>query len=279
MIKKKVIDLFIPNIFIIILEKIRNFLILNFFKVNPIILKNKTLRSKKKNKRAFLIATGPSLKNVNLKLLKNQDCFTLSNAFLLNDINVIKPILHFFAPHHKPITIKSFFNWLKESDKKLPRSTSIVMSYDDTSFIKKKLFKGRDIYYLLYSKYLTKFHSNIIKPLPKFQTGSLIILPVLLSMGYKEIYLLGCDHNQLKNYKDTISNFYSEKNDVRITSKKTKLNEHFLNLERELYANIEVHKQYKKFKLIAETKKVKIINLSANSWLNIFPKKKLKEII
>ena len=38
-----------------------------------------------------------------------------------------------------------------------------------------------------------------------------MILPVLISMGYKEIYLLGCDHNQLKNYNKTITNFYAEK--------------------------------------------------------------------
>ncbi len=268
-----------PNLFSKIFNKVRDIIIFNFLFVNPIISENKNIKLKKKSKRAFLIATGPSLKKLNLKLLKNQDCFTLSNAFLLNEIKIIKPILHFFAPHHKPITSKSFSSWLNEADKKLPKETSIVMSYDDISFLKKKIFKSRDIFYLLYSKYLTMFHTNILKPLPKFQTGSLMIFPVLISMGYREIYLLGCDHNQLKNYNNTITNFYSEKKDVRVTSKNTKLNEHFLDLEKELYANIEVLKQYKKFKSIAELKKVKIINLSSESWLNIFPKKKLKDII
>ena len=209
----------LPPIIYNFLLFLKNLFIFSVSSRDEILNKNNFLKTKKNNKRAFLIATGPSLKLENLNLLKNEDCFTISNAFLLKEINIIKQILHFFAPYHEPITKKSFIKWLNKCDKQLPLKTDIVMNYDDRELINKNLFKNRNIFFLKISDKINLFHINLIKPIPKFQTGSLMVLPVLMNMGYKKIYLLGCDHNQLKNFNSTIENFYDEKNDPRKTKK------------------------------------------------------------
>lgn len=257
---------------------LKNLFIFSVSSRDETLNKNNFLKTKKNNKRAFLIATGPSLKLENLNLLKNEDCFTLSNAFLLKEINIIKPILHFFAPYHEPITKKSFIKWLNKCDKQLPIKTDIVMNYDDRELINKNLFKKRNIFFLKISDKINLFHINLVKPIPKFQTGSLMVLPVLMNMGYKKIYLLGCDHNQLKNFNSTIENFYDEKNDPRKT-KKNKLNSHFLKLDKELRASLNVYEQYKKYGKIAQKLNIEIINLSKNSWLDLFKKDLLKNVI
>ena len=50
------------------------------------------------------------------------------------------------------------------------------------------------------------------------QTGPLMILPVLLYMGYKEIFLVGCDHTVLRDYRKTINNFYNNQSDIRVNA-------------------------------------------------------------
>jgi len=274
----KILKNIIPPIILEIIKYIINFSILNLSLKNKIILKNNKLKNKRKKNRAFLIATGPSLRKENLKLLEGEDCFTLSNAFLLKEIKSINPILHFFSPYHLPITKKSFHNWLSKSDKELPKNTDIIMSYDDRSFKSKNLFNCRNIYYLKISRKITEFHCDIAKPVPKFQTGSLMVLNVLLSMGYKKIYMLGCDHNQLKNFNSQIDNFYKEKQDVRLT-KKSKLNQNWRMLDEELSASLLAYNQYKAINRIAKHKDVEIINLSKESWIDLFKKESLKKII
>ena len=78
-----------PPIILEISKYILNFFILNFLFKNEVISKNNKLKNKRKKNRAFLIATGPSLRKENLKLLKGEDCFTVSNAFLLKEIKLI----------------------------------------------------------------------------------------------------------------------------------------------------------------------------------------------
>lgn len=267
-----------PPIILEIIKHILNFFILNLLLKNKIILKNNNLKYKRKKNRAFLIATGPSLRKENLKLLEGEDCFTVSNAFLLKEIKLINPILHFFTPYHLPITKKSFYNWLIKSDKELPKKTDIMMSYDDRNFKNKNLYNNRNVYFLKTSKNISKFHCNIAKPMPKFQTGSLMVLIVLLSMGYKKIYILGCDHNQLKNFNSQIDNFYKEKQDLRLT-KRSKLNQNWRKLDEELSASLLAYNQYKEINKIAKYKNVEIINLSKKSWIDIFKKESLKKII
>ena len=267
-----------PPIILEISKYILNFFILNLLFKNDVISKNNKLKNKRKKNRAFLIATGPSLRKENLKLLKGEDCFTVSNAFLLKEIKLINPILHFFTPYHLPITKRSFYNWLLKSDKELPKKTDIMMSYDDRSFKNKNLYNCRNVYFLKISRKITKFHCNITKPVPKFQTGSLMVLNVLLSMGYKKIYILGCDHNQLKDFNSQIDNFYKENRDVRLT-KSSKLNQNWRKFDEELSASLLAYNQYKEINKIAKQKNVKIINLSKESWIDLFKKEILKKII
>ena len=274
----KLLKKIVPPIILEINNYIVNFFILNLTLKNEVISKNYYLKDKRKKNRAFLIATGPSLRKENLKLLNGEDCFTLSNAFLLKEIKLINPILHFFTPYHLPITKRSFYDWLLKSDKELPKKTDIMMNYDDRNFKTKKLFNSRNVYFLKISGKINKFHSNIQKPVPKFQTGSLMVLNVLLSMGYKKIYILGCDHNQLKNFNSQIDNFYKESRDVRLT-KINKLNRNWRKLDEELSASLLAYNQYKEINKIAKQKNIEIINLSKESWIDLFKKESLKKII
>src|SRR5947209_6630310 len=68
-----------------------------------ILNQNSKLENIGKGKRAFLIATGPSLKNEDLTTLQGEDCFTVSNFFLHPALNFVRPKYHFFAQIHLPL--------------------------------------------------------------------------------------------------------------------------------------------------------------------------------
>lgn len=244
--------------------------LVNFYRYDnkDILNKNRILKNIAKGRRAFLLATGPSIKFENIKLLQGEDCFSISNFFLHEDINLLEPKIHFFAPYHKPLILEEYISWLKKADETLPENTSIALGHETKDLVDKyEIFKKREIYYVyLGSPYREEI--DITKPILPPQTGPLMIIPFLLYMGYKEIYLLGCDHNMLKDYGHKVEHFYKPSDDMRSNS-----SDDWLDIIEHHDSSKNIFAQYLYYKKIIEKKgnKTKIINLSKNSWLKFFP--------
>lgn len=246
--------------------------LVNFYRYNnkDILNKNRILKNIANGKRAFLIATGPSIKSENLKLLKGEECFSISNFFLHEDINLVEPKVHFFAPYHKPLILEEYINWLKKADEILPESTSIALGHETKDIVDEHgIFKKRKIYYI-YLGIPYNEDVDITKPILSPQTGPLMIIPFLLYMGYKEIYLLGCDHNMLRDYGKTVEHFYKRSDDIRSNAADDLA---WFDIIKHHDASKNIFVQYLYYKKIIEKKgnKTKIINLSKNSWLKFFP--------
>ena len=182
---------------------------------------------------------------------------------------MIRPTLHFFAPYHEPLVLENYIDWLRKADSALPESTDIVLWHTTKVLVEKySLFPKRKIYYLYLSHFSPLFNKiNIECPILAPQTGPIMILPVLLYMGYTEIYLLGCDHTVLRDYKKTVENFYSKEKDIRINAIDSKS---WPNIVDELKAGLNVFNQYEYYKCLAENLGVRIVNLSKDSWLDKF---------
>ena len=94
-----------------------------------LVSQNSELSMSAQGKDAYVLATGPSLKGKDLSFLNGEDCFSVSNFFLHEQIDVVSPKFHFFAPYHKPLILEEYIGWLRESDRVLPRETAIVFRY------------------------------------------------------------------------------------------------------------------------------------------------------
>ena len=243
-----------------------------------ILNKNRKLKWVSKWKRAFLLATWPSIKEENLITLKDEDCFSVSNFFLHDDINVINPKFHFFAPYHKPLVLDNYIEWLKLADKTLPKETKIFLWHTTKHYVDKyKLFQDRDVYYLYLTQTPFKHNYNLCYPILSPHTWPQMIIPVLIYMWYSEIYLLWCDHNTLKTYWEEREDFYDRKKDIRENA--ADKNSWMWNIIEFMEAILDTFKQYKVYDKIAEKNSVKIINLSKGTWLDIFKKSELKDIL
>ncbi len=236
-----------------------------------ILIKNKDLSNSKRKDAAFLIATGPSIKRQNLKLLENADCFSVSNFFLHQDCkDFIKPILHFFAPYHQPMELDNFVEWLRSADKSLPDETQIVLGASEKKIIEdNNLFTKRKVYFLSFKDFVSDnldLNVDITKKVQGPQTVPIMALPVLHYMGYKKIYLLGCDANVLKNYKQNVEHFFKSNDDLR--KKAGSRQNTWSDIESNMTAELTAIRQYKKYNLFFKQNEVELINLSPESWLD-----------
>ena len=245
-----------------------------------LLANNAILENSAKGKRAFLLATGPSINSQDLSILKGEDCFSLSNFFLHKDLQTIKPKFHFFAPWHWPLEKDNFYGWMKQGDETLPPETKIFLGDSDADELKKRgIFKNRSTYFLHFNSHASVGKIDITKPILGPQTGPLMVLPVLINMGYEKIYLLGCDHTILRDYKKTVKNFYDSKLDVRKNA--TDANSWKNDIIYSLHNTLNVFLQYQKYKEAIEKHypNTKIINLSNDSWLDLFEFDSLENVL
>lgn len=243
---------------------IKYFFKMIFFKTKKINLKNRS------SKNAFLFATGPSIKDFKFDLAKNNDCFSVSN-FYLHDFGRTNHIKgHFFAPYHKPLIKSEYIRWLQDSDRKLNKDTVIYLGENTKKLVEEnKIFENREIVYLSLEKGLVFGEISDSRPILKPYSGPLMILPILIMMGYKKIFLCGCDHTVLKDYKKNVTNFYESAEELRSNATSNErwnsgILHHIDNMKKTIL-------QYRRYKLLANRRSIEIYNLSNDSWIDEFP--------
>jgi len=232
--------------------------------------RNLELKGLKRSDTAFLLATGPSINALNLKKLKGHDCFALSNFFLHPDYELLNPIAHFFADVHPPLIESNVIEWFKAAEQKIPRNVHLIHGTENRRIISENhLFEGRNINYI-YSNAQAQVQIDITKYIMGPQTGTLLLLPFLLYLGYKKIYLLGCDHNTFKNYGGDANNFYSKESDPRINATDSGA---WTEIIKAHDASKNVFVQYRKYLEYIKYQNLdtQIFNCSKESWLTFFP--------
>ena len=252
--------------------------------INPyfqeLIGKNINLKNTAIKKRCFVCATGPSIKAQDLKLLAGEDIFSISNFFLHEDIEIINPKYHFFAPYHEPLILQNYIDWLNLADEKLPKSTKMVLAASNEYLVKEyNLFPDREIIYVALKEGNNldePINTDITKPIMSPQTGPIMMLPVCAYMGYEEIYLVGQDMTRLASYGGYTPNFYDKNNDPRqnATDKGN-----WIDIIPEMERTLVMFKQFKKYADYFEEQSIKFYNLSPVSWLSFVEKKDFNETL
>lgn len=254
-------------------KEIIKYLMFIFYKDKRTLRSNLKYKNTKIGKRAFLIATGPSINKLDLNYLKSEDCFTISNAFLHDKIEVISPIFHIFAPYHEPLVKENYIEWLKKADNVLPPSTKILLGHKTREMVaENKIFQSREIAYM-YLGNPFYYNINLKRQVPSPKTGTHQALNMLIYMGYSEIYLIGCDHNILKFYGGKREHFYTSDQDKRVNV------DYWTDITDNLKSELDMFNKYKRYLKLANKKNIKIYNLSKESWLNFIDYKDFDEVL
>lgn len=251
-------------------------------------------KNKYKGQRCFILATGPSISTQNLSLLEGEHCIAVSMFHLHQEIQKIKPIWHVLAPVHAPFkldTVKKIidtcYNQYKEVD-----DINFFLSHRNYEYAYKEYIKNENnafgtvfktrIHYVDYnnSNSLTEQNYNLcdIWDLEKNPFGiRTVIFPAIqlaYYLGFKEIILLGCDHDYLLDLtKIESQHFYPEKegfSDEETFSS--------ANLEEWFYTYYVLWKEYRLIRTYLNEQKVQIYNATNGGMLDVFPRVKFESL-
>jgi hypothetical protein len=245
--------------------------------VDPILETNQGLNnSVGDNKTCYILACGPSINEMDLSKLIGRDCISVSNFFVHPLYKKIQPKYHVFAPTHDPITEEQYNTWIADFQVRTPFEIMVFMSIVDKSMTDKvnKVSKIKRYYYELSNKMPDLFEKiELDKPMPSIQTVVHIAIYIAISLGYKEIRLLGVDHNWILSHGKS-THFYEE-NESELNNKGYVEYNNDMDWELQLQSNLNLWKVYKSINKFIKSD-IKIINNTENSLLDVFPKELFK---
>ncbi len=244
------------------------------------LFKNKALKNSLKGQTVFILATGPSIKNQDLKVLKGKNCISVSNFFVHPDFKEINPQYHVFAASHDPIIGEQYWAWLRDAEKHFPRGLGVFVSLDDVPVLPGlNVFKEQTVYhYYMSKKSITHFRDlDMTGPVPKTQGVSHLAMYLAMYMGAKKIYLLGCDHDRILHVNQSV-HFYEQQQHAMVRKGYNEWSGAG-DMQARFKANYELWERYKEIKKYAERHDIEIYNSTPGSLLDVYPRVELSEAI
>lgn len=253
-------------------------------------LRNKKYCDEYLNKRCFILGNGPSLKTVDLSTLGEEYVFSVNNFGSVENYELAKPNFHLWAD-------LSFFcmredqkydiDDLLDNYRRIEKVSPVCFVPDVASkfIIKNELDKKLDIHYFTGFDVVNEsepIRYDISQPITGFTTVVQYAVIIAMYMGFKEIYLLGCDSTNIVSVLNcamnvTNENMHAYKNDD--------VNERYRELLKKWTMTEVFFDQYKLFlgyKMLyekCESLGIKLVNCSSSTIINELPLKRLEEVL
>lgn len=226
------------------------------------------LKNKFGKERCFILGAGPSIRFNDISKLANEYIFAASWFPLHKDYEKLKYAFYCLASPQiwnrgrlPPLLLHS-----------IKRNKNALFFFEKTFQYVNNINHYFDEKRIFYTFHLdgkrdgSKIETDILKPIPYAATVVQdIMLPIAFYMGFKDIYLLGCDNDlNPQNYPGwKHSHFYS------IDLMPLELKHHLFNFSEGFQGNT-VDKIYSKFKLYFEKNNRKIYNATTGGKLEVF---------
>lgn len=212
-----------------------------------------------KEKRCFILATGPSLTFDDINKLKNEYTFGMNSICLTYDKTDWRPT--YFAIQDNMVFEKLESVIRKHNEVKTFVSDNITKKYKrENEWIIFPQDSEYHLYEILKGKYFAKFSDDSYKIVYDGYSIAYSILQLAVYMGFKEIYLLGADCTYANNSK-----------------------EHFIDAgvkdRSRIYATQKLVTAYKVAKEFADSHNIKIYNATRGGVLEVFPRVNLDEVL
>lgn len=246
-----------------------------------LINKSATLKNKHSDvKRCFILACGPSINKQDLKKLEGEFCISVSNFFVHPDFKTIKPKYHVFASKDPHMTHEHFGNWFKDYEEHSSESEVLVSISDIDSVVKYQgLTKSKVHYYYSTSAKPSQinFNFNLSKPLPLVQTVANLAMYLAINIGIKEIYLVGFDHDMILNIGKSQHFYKEEDSELTRAGYEEWVNDIDIEILGGYYKNMwAIYKELKKY---GAENGIKIINITPNSFLDVFSRGNFEDLV
>lgn len=285
----------------IIIQKLKNyyFSLIDFFDFESKSILNKNLNLKNSNKRCFIIATGASLIDFDLDLIRDEykigfgfcflhpkikkgylDSYVLLDNYLNNNNNDNFPKKIIQKDKNKAYSLYSHV-----LDLEIP---NLLINYSNRKILKKEFGNKFDnaFYFKINSSDQKINFSSLDKRILTFPSTIIITIQIAIEMGFKEIYLLGAGYtyspanlyhfydtfslkeesNNKKLFNDKAIEFISKRKritgkDIGFSSSRFKFNKYFGLFYENRDINNKHYEYHKRLNILAKSKGVKIHNV------------------
>ena len=255
-----------PNFIIDIVRVLRA---VKFFLLKKsVLVKNSSYKDKFRGEDVFILANGPSLVIEQLEKIKGKNVITMNDFHRAKGEFDLKIVAHCSGEPHTSTA------WTDPSEMiRLIDSQSFWFNIYDHDVMGKISDINKEINYVNPGFGHNSFFNeiNLSKICFNYQTSAQFAIQVAIYMGFKNIYLLGFDHDWLASPKFS-KHFFSDKKQANdMIHEKSYLE--LIKMCKEIW------EMYYKLRKISKTKGVSILNLSKDSYLDIFLNKDISEVI
>lgn len=246
------------------------------------IIQNKIFLNRHLGERCFILATGPSIRQQNLKPLEGELCIAVGDFYLHPDIDIIRPRYHCVAPYHHPFQTDAIQKRLTGLARCYRHQVDYFFGHNLYPFSVYRYFSENPdstlpgVHYINYSlgteindenhrhKHLWDISGQPFAP----RTVIYIAIQVAAYMGFTTIYLLGADHDYLQDiHRVTNHHFYPEEQGISDA-------EHLRGFSTERWFE-EYYFRWKQYRLIRqhlESRGIHIYNATQGGMLDVFPR-------
>jgi hypothetical protein len=237
---------------------------------------NSIFHNAHQNERCFILATGPSIRHQNLADLKGEMCIAVSNFYLHPDFSAIQPAYYCLAPWHPPHGEMAYVD-LVDNVLRASRLSKVYLGLSDLAKTKslRSQHQSRMFYLNLdqaqanHNNQQLDITSNLLSP----ESVTIMAIQIAIYMGFREIYLLGVDHDAILNTSTQFANahFYEETQAIL----KTDVGE----FKSALISYLRLWGQYEYLKCVASQKGIQIFNATPGGLLDVFERRCLQSIL
>ena len=251
---------------------------------HPDLKKNVELKDKYNNERIFILGSGSSILLYDLKVLNNEYVMTQNSFHMHKDISDIEPNFHCVVPYYQ--SEKEYSTWIEyigDMKEKMP-STSFIWGLNTKALIDNhhpELIKQS---YYIRTKYnsltLKKAKVNISKTIMNIPSVLTQCLTVAIYLGFKEIYLLGFDLDQICHTNDqTYGRFYGMSKITETEFEKDANQRLDVETTDGWYTWWLMNKQFFLIKHFADQNNISIVNGTQGGILSYFKREPIENII
>ena len=251
---------------------------------HPDLKKIIELKDKYNNKRIFILGSGSSILLYDLKVLNSEYVMTQNSFHMHKDISYVDPNIHCVVPYYqsnKEISI--WVDYIADMKARMPNSLflwglntkALIDKYHED--ISAKSYYIRTKYNLLT---LNKAKVNISKTIMTIPTVLTQCLTVAIYLGFKEIYLLGFDLDQICHTNDqTYGRFYGMSKITETEFEKDANQRLDVETTDGWYTWWLMNKQFFLIKHFADQNNISIVNGTQGGILSYFKREPIENII
>ncbi len=226
-------------------------------------------------KRAFIIGSGPSVKNQDIAKLKDEMTFVMNTFCLHEQYDLIHP--KFYVIFHSEYLSGNEVSvqFLKELDRKVHPDTVMILPLKSKRILERhNILPHNKKLYVYVKGFLTKERHtpvDMTKKVPTPMSTSVMCLMAAIYMGFDPIYLMGLEHNWLATPPKAEFEHFSDGQSAQFLNRS--VSETY---EQNCWTSYLLFRNYR---LLKNSTSAKIYNLTPFSYLDTFPFGKYEDII